>query len=111
ASFALSGAAAVDTTTAATAYPVYNFAEWDAELASDLGARVDQFPRVVPTGTEVGRLPDGATLASGCIDAMAEQLVAGADRPGDVHVQLGTTLIVWVGGEGSGVAPGWLAPP
>ncbi|HEY3190409.1 MAG TPA: FGGY-family carbohydrate kinase [Solirubrobacteraceae bacterium] len=111
ANFALAGAAAVDTTTASTAYPVYNFAEWDAELASDLGARVDQFPRVVPTGTEVGRLPDGAALASGCIDAMAEQLVAGADRPGDVHVLLGTTLIVWVVGEGNGDAPGWLVLP
>ena len=35
-------------------------------------------------------------LASGCIDGFVEQLVAGADEPGDVLVLLGTTLIVWV---------------
>ena len=38
---------------------------------------------------------DGPALASGCIDAFAEQLVAGADHDGDVLVILGTTLIVW----------------
>nr|MBA2325308.1 xylulose kinase [Actinomycetota bacterium] len=39
---------------------------------------------------------DGPALAPGCIDAFAEQLVAGADEVGDVLVILGTTLIVWV---------------
>jgi len=101
----------VDTTTASTAYPVYDFTAWNAELASELGARVDQFPRVLPTGTEAGRLPNGAVLASGCIDAMAEQLVAGADQPGDVLVLFGTTLIVWVVGEGTGDASGWVVLP
>ena len=43
-----------------------------------------------------GSADDGPALASGCIDAFAEQLVAGADQPGDVLVLLGTTLIVWV---------------
>jgi xylulokinase len=111
ANFALAGEAAVDTTTASTAYPVYDFTAWNAELASELGAQVDQFPRVLPTGTEAGRLPGGAVLASGCIDAMAEQLVAGADQPGDVLVLFGTTLIVWVVGEGAGDAPGWVVLP
>jgi xylulokinase len=111
ANFALAGEAAVDTTTASTAYPVYNFTAWDAALASELGARVEQFPRVLPTGTEAGRLPNGAVLASGCIDAMAEQLVAGADQPGDVLVLFGTTLIVWVVAEGAGDAPGWVVLP
>jgi xylulokinase len=111
ANFALAGEAAVDTTTASTAYPVYDFKAWDVDLASELGARVDQFPRVLPTGSEAGRLPDGAVLASGCIDAMAEQLVAGADQPGDVLVLFGTTLIVWVVGEGVGDAPGWTVLP
>jgi xylulokinase len=111
ANFALAGEAAVDTTTASTAYPVYDFKAWDADLASELGARVEQFPRVLPTGSEAGRLPDGAVLASGCIDAMAEQLVAGADEPGDVLVLFGTTLIVWVVGEGAGDAPGWTVLP
>src|SRR5262249_835018 len=97
--------------TASTAYPVYDFTAWNAELASELGARVDQFPRVLPTGTEAGRLQNGAVLASGCIDAMAEQIVAGADQPGDVLVLFGTTLIVWVVGEGTGDASGWVVLP
>ena len=53
----------------------------------------------------------GAALASGCIDAFAEQLVAGADQPGDVLVLLGTTLIVWVVAAGTGDVPGWVALP
>ena len=112
ANFALAGEAAVDMTTASTAYPVYNFTEWDAELAAGLGARVEQFPRVLPIGAEAGRLTEGgAALASGCIDAFAEELVAGADQPGDVLVLLGTTLIVWVVAAGTGEVPGWVVLP
>jgi xylulokinase len=112
ANHALANVAAIDITTAATAYPVYNFTEWDAALAAELGARVEQFPRVVSTGAEVGRLRgDGPVLASGCIDAFAEQMVAGADDPGDVLVLLGTTLIVWVITSGEGEVPGYLVVP
>ena len=53
----------------------------------------------------------GAALASGCIDAFAEELVAGADQPGDVLVLLGTTLIVWVVAAGTGDVPGWVVLP
>jgi xylulokinase len=35
-------------------------------------------------------------LAAGSVDALCEQLVAGADRDGDVLVLCGTTLIVWI---------------
>ncbi len=112
ANYALAGAAAVDITTASTAYPVYNFTDWDADLAAELGARVEQFPRVLPIGAEAGRLSQGgAALASGCIDAFAEELVAGADQPGDVLVLLGTTLIVWVVAAGTGDVPGWVVLP
>ena len=38
---------------------------------------------------------DGCVLEGGTIDAMAEQIVAGADEVGDVLAILGTTLIVW----------------
>jgi xylulokinase len=59
--------------------------------------RVEQLPKLAPTGSACGRVggPDGPELAPGCIDAFAEQLVAGADDDGDVLVILGTTLIVW----------------
>ncbi len=48
----------------------------------------------------VSSLPD-AILASGTIDALGEQMVAGADHVGDVLVILGATLIVWA------VVPEW----
>ena len=42
---------------------------------------------------------------------MAEQLVAGADLPGDVLVLLGTTLIVWVVAHEGAEAPGYVTIP
>jgi xylulokinase len=112
ANHALSGEAVLDTTTASLAHPLFDWVGWDAALAGELGVTTQQLPRLVPTGWEAGRVGgDGPSLASGCIDAMAEQLVAGADRPGDVLVLLGTTLIVWVvAGEGDEV-PGYVTIP
>jgi xylulokinase len=97
ANHALSGDAVLDTSTAATAYPLFDWTGWDENLAGELGITTAQLPRLVPTAWECGRVggPDGPVLASGCIDALAEQIVAGADDDGDVLVILGTTLIVW----------------
>jgi xylulokinase len=97
ANHALAGEAVLDTTTAATAYPLFDWSGWDAEIAGEVGVRAGQLPKLAPTGFECGRVggPDGPALGSGCIDAFAEQLVAGADEHGDVLVILGTTLIVW----------------
>src|SRR5919198_2597987 len=50
ANHALAGEAVLDTTTAATAHPLFDWSGWDDEVARDLGARADQFPRLVPTG-------------------------------------------------------------
>jgi xylulokinase len=93
----LAGEAVLDTTTAATAYPLFDWTGWDAEIAGEVGVRPDQLPKLAPTGFECGRVggSEGPALGSGCIDAFAEQLVAGADEDGDVLVILGTTLIVW----------------
>jgi xylulokinase len=97
ANHALAGRPVLDTTTAATAYPLFDWTGWDAALAADVGVRPEQLPELAPTGAECARIggADGPALASGCIDAFAEQLVAGADDDGDVLVILGTTLIVW----------------
>ena len=94
----LGGEAVLDTSTAATAFPLFDWRSWDPAVASDAGITTDKLPRLVPTAHECGRVggADGPVLASGCIDALAEQIVAGADDPGDVLVILGTTLIVWV---------------
>jgi xylulokinase len=98
ANHALSGKAALDTTTAATAHPLFDWVRWDPEVARSVGVETAQLPPIVPTATEAGRIggADGAVLASGCIDAFAEQIVAGADDDGDVLVLCGTTLITWV---------------
>ena len=112
ANHALSGEAVLDTSTAATAFPLYDFTRWDPEVAARLGARVEQLPRVVPTGWECARVDgDGPSLASGCIDALAEQIVAGADEVGDVLVILGTTLIVWVVTAREVTVPGYWTIP
>jgi xylulokinase len=112
ANHALGGEAVLDTSTAATAYPLFDWKGWDATIAEKLGTRPEQFPRLVPTGLEAQRIDgDGPPLASGCIDALAEQLVAGADRDGDVLVLLGTTLIVWAVTDRSDAAPGLYVLP
>ncbi len=96
ANHALSGEAVLDSSTASTAFPLFDWTSWDPEVAGSLGVRVEQLPRLVPTAWECGRVggADGPVLASGCIDALADQIVAGADNDGDVLVLLGTTLIV-----------------
>lgn len=96
ANHALGGEAILDTSTASTAYPLFDWTGWDEKVAAELGITVGHLPRLVPTAWAAGRVGgDGPVLASGCIDALAEQLVAGADHDGDVLVILGTTLIVW----------------
>ena len=106
ANHALCGRGAIDSTTAVTAHPLFDFVGWDAELAAGAGATPAQLPEVV-SGTEPVGLIEGldAPLAGGTIDALAEQLVAGADGPGDVLVILGTTLITWA------VLPAWEEVP
>ncbi|MCW2662456.1 MAG: carbohydrate kinase, family protein [Mycobacterium sp.] len=96
ANHALAGQAVMDVATAATAFPLFDGTGWDPAECADRGATVEQMPRVETIGTAAGQLPGtGAILAIGAIDALCEQIVAGADRDGDVLVLCGTTLIVW----------------
>lgn len=96
ANYALAGEAVIDIATAATAFPLFDGTGWSADACASYGASVERMPRVDTIGTAAGRLRDtGAVLATGAIDALCEQLVAGADRDGDVLVLCGTTLIVW----------------
>lgn len=97
---ALCGRGAIDSTTAMTAYPLFDFTGWDAELAGDAGTTPDRLPDIVsgvePAGEVRAALAGaGALVGGGTIDAFAEQLVAGADQAGDVLVLCGTTLITW----------------
>jgi xylulokinase len=110
ANHALTGRGAIDSTTAVTAHPLFDFVGWDADLCAAAGARPEQLPEVVGGTAAVGTVSKdlpaaGAAVAGGTIDALAEQLVAGADEEGDVLAILGTTLITW------GVVTEWLEVP
>lgn len=112
ANHALAGEALIDVATAATAFPLFDGTGWDPAACADRGATVEQMPRVETIGTAAGQLPGSdAVLAIGAIDALCEQIVAGADRDGDVLVLCGTTLIVWNTIPESRQVPGlWTIP-
>jgi len=102
---ALSGIGAIDTIVAFTAAPLFDFTGWDPAVADAVGLHdITRLPRIVAGSDPVGkvRAAGDATLGAGTIDALGEQLVAGADGDGDVLVILGSTLIVWA------VTPTWL---
>ncbi|MBV8304154.1 MAG: xylulose kinase [Acidimicrobiia bacterium] len=116
ANFALSGEASLDTATAFSAYPLFDGSVWDEKALAEVGASAAQFPAVHVNGVQVGQVSKSlgvgdAVLGASSIDAMGEQLVAGADRDGDVMVILGTTLIIWVLDTGWREVPGlWTIP-
>jgi len=105
---ALCGQGAIDTTVAMTTLPLFDFHGWDAAVAAGAGlADPSKLPRIVVGSEPVGTVAaaGGALLGGGTIDALGEQLVAGADQDGDVLVILGSTLIVWA------VIPEWREAP
>ncbi len=97
ANYGLGRQAVIDVTTAGLAYPLFDGTGWSADACAECGVPVDRMPEVAMVGAAVGRVSGSDTvLAAGAIDALCEQLVAGADGDGDVLVLCGTTLIVWV---------------
>ena len=112
ANHALSGHAVLDTATASTTYPLYDGTDWSVDLCAECGAAADRMPRVALSGKVIGQLRrSDAVLAAGSVDALCEQLVAGADRDGDVVVLCGTTLIAWITIPEYREAPGlWTLP-
>jgi xylulokinase len=104
---ALGGAPAVDLGVAYASSPLLGSDGWDAELCELCGVRPDQLATIEMTGAPAGRLGgDGPPLAAPAVDVWCEQLVAGADQDGDVHVICGTTLIVWAVVPADVPAPG-----
>jgi xylulokinase len=97
---ALGGEAVLDASAAGSSSPVFSMDLWDWDPG--LGVDVARFPRVAGMGEAVGTVTGtDIVLDAGGVDAVGEQLVAGADEDGDVLVMCGTTLIVWA------VAPEW----
>jgi xylulokinase len=100
ANHALCGRGVIDSTTAMTAYPLFDFVGWDEALAAEAGTTPATLPDIVSGVEPGGRVHEGlpaagALVGGGTIDALGEQLVAGADDRGDVLVICGTTLITW----------------
>jgi xylulokinase len=112
ANHALAGEAVIDFATAATSYPLFDGTGWNADACAGHGATVEQMPRVEPIGALAGQVHQSdAALAIGAIDALCEQMVAGAERDGDVLVMCGTTLIVWTTIAEARQVPGlWTIP-
>jgi xylulokinase len=112
ANYALGSEAVIDFATAFTTLPLFDGTGWNAAECADCGASADRMPRVEAPGAAVGSVRNSETvLAAGAIDATCEQMVAGADRDGDVLVLCGTTLIVWATIPAAREAPGlWTIP-
>jgi xylulokinase len=112
ANHALAGEALIDVATAATAFPLFDGTGWNPTACAHRGATVEQMPRAETIGTVAGQVRGtGALLGIGAIDALCEQIVAGADRDGDVLVMCGTTLIVWTTLPEARQVPGLWAIP
>ena len=112
ATHALSGLPAIDSGVTAALGSLHGRGHWNAELLSSLGVSESKMPLVVPMGQAAGELPGSdAVITGGTIDALCDQIVAGATEPGDVLVIFGATLIVWAVCEEWVVAPGLISYP
>ena len=112
ANYALAGEPVIDFATAYTTLPLFDGSRWSEKACGDCGVTVDRMPRVEMVGTAIDQVRGSdAVLAVGAIDALCEQLVAGADHDGDVLVLCGTTLIVWATIPEARQVPGlWTIP-
>jgi xylulokinase len=108
----LGGAPAIDLSVAFTSMPLFGPDGWDEAICRDCGVKPNQLAALELPGTRVGSLGgDGPALTAGTVDVWCEQLVAGADQPGDVHVVCGSTLIVWIIDSQPASGPGlWSVP-
>jgi xylulokinase len=112
ATHALTGVPAVDQATATSFGALYEGGRWDREALGALGIEEKQLPVVGGMGEGLGTVPGTPTVfAGGSIDAFCEQIVAGANQPGDVLVIFGATLIVWVVAEEWRDVPGLTTLP
>jgi xylulokinase len=116
----LSGHPVMDTMVAVTLVDLHQGGQWNEELLHQMGVQVAQMPDVAFTGHAAGttKLParggrkaGEAVVAGGTIDAMCDQIVAGAEQVGDVLVIFGATLIVWAVVQDWVEVPGlWTVP-
>ena len=109
---ALGGEPAVDHGVAFSSVPLFGADGWEEAIVTECGARPEQLPLIRAVCTPIGRIDrDGPIVATGSVDVYCEQMTAGAEHPDDVHVQCGTTLLVWSAVEQWRDVPGlWTIP-
>lgn len=99
--FKLSGAKATDYSLASRTMALdLGRREWSTELIETAGVRADIFPRLVPSGEQIGSvstkaaqatgLPPGTPVVSGGHDHICGALAAGVTQPGDLLDSIGT---------------------
>jgi xylulokinase len=112
ATYALSGVGAIDSAVTASLGALHTWGKWNTPLLDAMGVTESQLPRVIPMCEAGGTLPGSDTVfTGGSIDALCDQVVAGATEPGDVLAVFGATLIVWVVTEDWQEAPGLISYP
>jgi xylulokinase len=112
ATHALSGVPAIDTAVSTSLGHMHTFGAWNTGLLAAMGVAESQLPTVVPMAEAAGTLPGSDTIfTGGSIDALCDQVVAGATQPGDVLVIFGATLIVWAVTEDWRMVPGLISYP
>jgi xylulokinase len=119
---ALGGPGVVDYSSACSSGQLFDGDGWDRAVCAAAGVSAATLPGVRFFGEAIGEVdprwtgPDlsagpAPLLAAGGVDAFCEQLVAGADGPGDVLVVCGSTLVVWANRDGWPSVPGlWTLP-
>jgi len=106
----LGGPGAIDVTTAIAMSPLFDGTGWDVAACAKAGTLPEALPEVAGLAEPVGKVGQ-AVLASGIVDTLAEQIVAGAVEVGDVLVICGTTLVIWVVSDEWREIPGlWTVP-
>ncbi|MCB1262904.1 MAG: hypothetical protein KDB33_21260, partial [Acidimicrobiales bacterium] len=69
ANHALCGVGAIDSVTAMTTLPLFDFTGWDPAVCAEVGVRPEQLPAIVTGTTPAGETSDGVVVGGGTIDA------------------------------------------
>ncbi|MHB8262861.1 MAG: xylulokinase [Acidimicrobiales bacterium] len=104
ANHALCDRAVMDSFSALAHSPLSGDSGWDTGVLASLGVPESKLPLIAPAGAAVGELGELApvlssrhiVVASGTVDALAEQMAVGKLHDGDVLIVLGSTLLIWV---------------
>jgi xylulokinase len=112
ADYGLSGVPAIDTALSMSLGGLMTFGQWDEQVLERIGVTKKQLPVIVPMGEPAGEVKGtSAVIAGGTVDALCDQIVSGAEQPGDVLVICGATLVVWAVVSDWIEAPGLLTVP